>query len=206
MIDLRLRQRFARLVTDVVVRRPRLWNLFRRPVRWTFDGIAADWDEKRVTPQHILPLLAALEQVEAPQHVLDLGTGSGAAARAVAVRWPDAQVTGIDVSPKMIHEARARASSDRETYEIGDASALPFADGAFELVTLMNMIPFFDELARVTAAGGSVAVAFSRGGETPIWVPLERLRSELERRGFAHVANFSAGAGVSLLARKAKPS
>jgi hypothetical protein len=64
------------------------------------------------------------------------------------------------------------------------------------------MIPFFDELARVTAPGGAVAVCYTRGAETPIFVPPARLRRELERRGFAHVADFPVGPGVALLARK----
>jgi hypothetical protein len=58
----------------------------------------------------------------------------------------------------------------------------------------------------VTAPAGHVVVAFSRGAETPIWVPLERVQAELERRGFSHVANFSAGAGVSLLAQRGATS
>jgi hypothetical protein len=69
-------------------------------------------------------------------------------------------------------------------------------------VTLNNMIPFFDELARVTATGGAVAVCYTRGAETPIWVPLARVRRELERRGFAHVGDFAVGPGLALLARK----
>jgi ubiquinone/menaquinone biosynthesis C-methylase UbiE len=113
-----------------------------------------------------------------------VATGTGAAARAAAARWPDAEVVGVDLSPGMVDEARARASGERERYDVADASALPFADGQFDLVVLLNAIPFFDELARVTARGGRVVVAFSRGAETPIWVPLDRVRAELERRGF----------------------
>jgi ubiquinone/menaquinone biosynthesis C-methylase UbiE len=135
--------------------------------------------------------------------VLDLGTGSGAAARLAAERWPLAEVTGVDVSEGMVREARQRAGSERERYLRADAISLPFPDGAFELVTLNNMIPFFDELARVTAEGGYVAIAYSLGPRTPIWVPPARIRDELGRRGFAHVADFSAGPGLSLLARKA---
>jgi len=89
-----------------------------------------------------------------------------------------------------------------ERYDVGDASSLPYEDGAFDLVTLNNMIPFFRELARVTAPGGHVAIAYSMGPRTPIWVPLERVRAGLERRGFQHVADFSAGTGVALLARR----
>ncbi|MDP9283750.1 MAG: class I SAM-dependent methyltransferase, partial [Actinomycetota bacterium] len=121
-------------------------------------------------------------------------------------RWDAAEVTGVDVSEGMVREAQRRASSDRERYAHADAAALPFADSAFDLVTLNNMIPFFDELARVTAPGGHVAIAYSLGARTPIWVPPARLRAELARRGFTHVADFSAEPGVSLLARKAEPS
>ena len=54
------------------------------------------------------------------------------------------------------------------------------------------MIPFFDELARVTAPGGHVVFSFSAGPETPIWVPPERLRRELGAHGFTEFADFEA--------------
>jgi ubiquinone/menaquinone biosynthesis C-methylase UbiE len=207
VIDLRIRQRFARIVTDLVLARPGLWRVLRRPFVWTFDSIASDWEEKRVSPQHVAPLEAALDAVPGePATALDVGTGTGAGARAIARRFDGASVTGVDASEPMIDQARARASSDRERYDVADASTLPYPDGAFDLVTQLNMIPFFDELARVTAPGGHVAVAFSRGAQTPIWVPLERVQAEFEQRGFSHVANFSAGAGVALLARRADTS
>jgi predicted methyltransferase len=65
------------------------------------------------------------------------------------------------------------------------------------------MIPFFDELVRVLEPGGQVLFAFSLGAGTPIYVPAERLRAELERRGFMDFAEFAAGEGTALLARKA---
>jgi hypothetical protein len=64
------------------------------------------------------------------------------------------------------------------------------------------MIPFCDELARVTAPGGAIAFSFSRGAGTPIYVPAERLRCELGGRGFAEFASFSAGPATALLARR----
>jgi ubiquinone/menaquinone biosynthesis C-methylase UbiE len=196
-------QRFARLVTNIVVRAPRLWRVFRRPMTANFDRLAADWDATRVDARRLGAISTALAAVEPePRTVLDLGTGSGAAARLAAKRWPDAAVTGADVSPGMIAEARRLASSDRESYEVADAARLPYKDSAFDLVTMNNMIPFFDEVARVTAPGGHVAIAYGMGSSTPIWVPLERLRAELEQRGFTHVADFSTEPGRSFLARK----
>jgi hypothetical protein len=64
------------------------------------------------------------------------------------------------------------------------------------------MIPFFDELARVVAPGGRLVFGFSSGERTPIYVPPERLRSDLSRRGFGEFAEFAASGGISFLARK----
>jgi hypothetical protein len=58
----------------------------------------------------------------------------------------------------------------------------------------------------VLAAGGQVLFSFSVGASTPIYVPAERLRAELERRGFTDFADFEAGQGTALLARKGKPA
>ena len=192
-------QRFARFVTDVVVRAPFLWRLFRGTLTRSFDKLAPEWDATRVSRERLVAIIAALDALGAPTRALDVGTGTGAVARLLSERWPDAEVTGVDVSPGMIAEARRLGS---ERYDVGDASALPYEDAAFDLVTLNNMIPFFDELARVTAPGGYVAIAYSMGPNTPIWVPLERVRGELQRRSFLHVADFEAGGGVALLARR----
>jgi SAM-dependent methyltransferase len=199
--------KFARVVTNVVVRRPVLWALFRRPLARMFDGLAGEWEEKRIRPTHVQALEAALDGViSPPARVLDVGTGTGVAARAIARRWESAQVTGVDVAEGMVREAQARASSDRERYLVSDASALPFPDGAFDLVVQLNMIPFFDELARVTAPGGAVVLAFSRGEGTPIWVPFDRVRAELEKRGFQGFREARAGEGRSLLATRSEVS
>ena len=199
-----LGQRFARFVTSSVVRVPAAWRLFRGPLTRTFDRLAPTW-EGRLSDERLRPMNAALDALSAPPlHVLDLGTGTGRIARIVAERWPDADVVGADVSPGMIQEARRLGG--RVRYDVADSLALPYEDGAFDLVTLNNMIPFFDELARVTAPGGHLAVAFTMGASTPIYVPPERVRRELGRRGFAHVADFAEGAGVALLARKAERS
>jgi SAM-dependent methyltransferase len=199
-------RRFARLATNVLVRAPRLRWLFRRPLALQFDRLATRWDAMRV-PDHLASVESALAAVEPPPaRALDLGTGTGAAVLAIAGRWPDAQVVGVDISRKMVEEAKRKLPHDlrlRVRLEVADAARLPFDDGSFDLVVLANMIPFFDEIARVLGANGSAIFGFSGGNETPIYVPFERLRGELSKRGFTDFAEFSAGRGTALLARRA---
>jgi ubiquinone/menaquinone biosynthesis C-methylase UbiE len=204
-----LNRRFARFVTDVVVRRPRLWRVLRRPLASMFDRLAPKWN-RILQADHLAPLDAALDALtEAPRRVLDLGTGTGAAAVAVAHRWPEAEVVGVDVAEQMIETARQDLPAEldgRVRFEVGDAARLSFPDGAFDLVTLANAIPFFDELARVVAPGGSVVFAFSGGAGTPIYIPSDRLRNELSRRGFGNFAEFDTGRGTAFLATRSRLS
>jgi ubiquinone/menaquinone biosynthesis C-methylase UbiE len=198
-------QRFARLATDVSVRRPSLWRLFRPLVRRQFNRMAPVWSQMR-SEDAFESLKAALEGLERPpQRTLDLGTGTGQAAFVIAERFPETEVVGADLAPEMLAEARSATPpqlAGRLRFDLADASRLPYAAGEFDLVTLANMIPFFDELARVTAPDGSVLFNFSGGAETPIYVPFERLRAELGRRGFTDFAEFSAGRGTALLAKR----
>jgi ubiquinone/menaquinone biosynthesis C-methylase UbiE len=70
------------------------------------------------------------------EHVLDIGSGGGQAACAVAPRA--ASVTGIDITPEMVAVAsgvaRERGLSN-VTFQTGDVAALPFEDCRFDLVT-----------------------------------------------------------------------
>jgi SAM-dependent methyltransferase len=201
----KLLQKFARVATDVVVRRPRLWRVFRPLMRRQFDLIAADWDSMR-DPDHLRPYEEALERVDpVPKRALDLGTGTGQGAFAIAQRFPEVEVVGLDLAGQMLDVARRQTPAElagRVRFEQGDASALPYGDDSFELVAHANMIPFFDELARVLSPGGQALFAFSLGPATPIYVSPERLREELARRGFTEFADFTAGKGSALLARK----
>ena len=201
-------RRFARVTTRVVVARPALWRLFRGPTRRQFGSLATTW-EGRIGPEGLAPLGAALDRLSAPpRKVLDLGTGTGKAARVVAKRFPDTEVVGVDLAPEMVEEAKRLLPSElagRVSFQVADGASLPFAAGEFDLVVLQNMIPFFEELGRVTAPGGKAIFAFSRGDETPIWVPPEKLRARLEEVGFRDVEELAAGQGVAVLAAREDP-
>jgi ubiquinone/menaquinone biosynthesis C-methylase UbiE len=204
-VELTLGRKLARLATNAVLARPGLWRVFRPLLQAQFDRLAPGWDELR-RPGAFAALEQALAAVPGePKRVLDLGTGTGAAAFEAARRFPSAEVVGVDMAEQMLAQARLKTPPElagRVAFQAADAERLPFDDGLFDLVLLANMIPFFDELARIVAPGGHVVFSFSGGSETPIWVSPERLRSELSARGFAEFADFEAVGATALLARK----
>ncbi|MCH0540798.1 class I SAM-dependent methyltransferase [Streptomyces sp. MUM 203J] len=113
---------------------------------------------------HALGGLAA----EGAPRVLDVGTGSGPAALAAA--RAGARVTALDLESGLLRTARARARraglDHRTRFVVGDARALPFPDGSFDLALSTFGVMFAPdpprtaaELARVCRPGGLLAVA-----------------------------------------------
>jgi 2-polyprenyl-3-methyl-5-hydroxy-6-metoxy-1,4-benzoquinol methylase len=98
--------------------------------------------------------------------VLDLACGTGNLA--VLAARSGGVVSGIDIARNLIGQARARATADglRIDFQEGDAEALPYGAGQFDLVVSMFGVMFAPrpdvaaaELLRVTKPGGRVALA-----------------------------------------------
>ncbi len=66
-----------------------------------------EFEDHRLRPA--IDLLARVG-LDAPRRVVDLGCGAGNVTRLLALRWPDAEVVGIDNSEAMLSKARAAAS------------------------------------------------------------------------------------------------
>ena len=98
--------------------------------------------------------------------VLDVACGTGNLALPAA--RAGAAVTGIDIAPNLIAQARSNADVDRLsiTFDVGNAEHLPYADGSFDTVVTMFGAMFAGrpdraaaELLRVTRRGGRIAMA-----------------------------------------------
>jgi ubiquinone/menaquinone biosynthesis C-methylase UbiE len=100
------------------------------------------------------------------ERVLDVACGNGNAALAAARRF--AHVTGVDYVPALLARAASRAAADGVTLDLreGDAEALPFHDGAFDVVLSTFGVMFAPdqelaarELLRVCRHGGRIGLA-----------------------------------------------
>jgi SAM-dependent methyltransferase len=98
--------------------------------------------------------------------VLDVACGTGNLAIPAARKG--AIVTGIDIAPNLVEQARRRADQEklRVAFEEGDAEQLPYNDASFDLVMTMYGAMFAPhpevaarEMARVCRPGGTIAMA-----------------------------------------------
>jgi demethylmenaquinone methyltransferase/2-methoxy-6-polyprenyl-1,4-benzoquinol methylase len=113
-------------------------------------------------------LVAAL-QPGPGQRLLDVATGTGMVAFALARRGP-CEVVGLDQSEEMLDAARRRlertpALTGRVRFVRGEAERLPFADGEFDALSFTYLLRYVDdpaatmrELARVVAPGGQIGM------------------------------------------------
>lgn len=110
--------------------------------------------------------LAEAADVRADESVLDVAAGNGNASLAAARRF--ARVTSTDCVSHLLEKgaARARAESLDIRFDLADAEALPFDDGAFDVALSTFGVMFAPgqaraarELRRVVRSGGRIALA-----------------------------------------------
>jgi len=107
---------------------------------------ARDWASiQEATAHPAYDRVLARTPIDATTHVLDVGCGSGIFLGLASARG--ARVSGLDAAPPLAALARERVPT--ADVRIGEMEALPFADGAFDLVTGFNA---FQYAARPTSA------------------------------------------------------
>ena len=143
-------------------------------VRAMFDNIAPTYDRLN----HILSMnidrlwrrrVVRIVRGFRPERILDVATGTGDLAIAVARRVRDCRILAIDISERMLGIAQTKISErgldERITLAFGDAEHIELSDGAVDVATVAfgvrnfeNMDAGLRELHRVLKAGGHLAV------------------------------------------------
>jgi ubiquinone/menaquinone biosynthesis C-methylase UbiE len=141
-----------------------------------------------ITDAAALKLIVETSEAKATDTLLDVACGGGVLACAFAPHVK--HVTGFDMTPAMLARGADHAKElglTNLSWRQGDATSLPFADGAFSIVlTRFSLHHFPDPLAvlkemvRVCAAGGMVVVCDMHASTDPVKAAtfnhLERLR------------------------------
>jgi ubiquinone/menaquinone biosynthesis C-methylase UbiE len=137
-------------------------------VREEFDAWATDGRDRGMedrhwhTAKHVL----ARMPVEAGDTVLDLGCGSGYAARALRDTKAAGRAYGLDGSPEMARNAASYTDDPKVGFLVGDFDALPFADDSVDHVFTMEAFYYasdphhtLEEVARILRPGGTFSCA-----------------------------------------------
>jgi demethylmenaquinone methyltransferase/2-methoxy-6-polyprenyl-1,4-benzoquinol methylase len=153
----------------------------KQQVEEMFDDIAPTYDRLN----HLLSFeidklwrrrLVRMAETGNPHKILDVATGTGDLAIAMARRISGASITGVDISEKMLEVGRGKVAekklAGRIALNTGDAEALDFPDGEFDCVTVAFGVRNFGdieaglrEMCRVTRSGGRCFVLeFSEPG------------------------------------------
>ena len=151
-------------------------------IKKIFDRRAEGFDRVAFLPREIAGRMQErLDYIKvSPLHILDAGCGLGSDVAALTTRYPTTQLAGVDLSAAMLARARANAGATTEGASrwlpdalrrmLGrksswlvqaDYAALPFADGAFDMVWSNLALQWhhqpdqvFPEWQRVLSVGG----------------------------------------------------
>lgn len=131
----------------------------------------AEMYENYFVPAMFRPWASILLRHAVPQpgeRVLDVACGTGIVARQAApLVGTDGQVVALDMNPAMLAVARnlSAPAGAAITWQEGNAMALPFSDGGFDVALCQHGLPFFldraaavREMHRVLAPGGRAVV------------------------------------------------
>ena len=99
-----------------------------------------------------------------PLRILDMGCGTGALAQQVLEAFPSCELSGVDLSERMLSRAAARLGS-RARLACADSERLPFSDGLFDLAYCNDAFHHYPDphraafqAWRVLAAGGAFVI------------------------------------------------
>ena len=138
-----------------------------------FHNKADEYDQHILVQKRVVScLVGSVKQHlnQAPEHILDVGTGTGALLEQLHSCFPDARLTGVDIALNMWERAIQKLGPECNIVN-GDAEYLPFRTGAFDLAVSASVLQWvgnlsaaLGELRRVVRPGGNISLSFFSHG------------------------------------------
>ena len=108
--------------------------------------------------------------------LLDAGCGTAPMISLLAKEYPDAHFTGLDLTPEMIKQAKAKGLRNTEFF-VGDCEAMPLPDESFDIVINSQSFhhypdpqAFINEVARVLRPDGMFILRDNTGSKVTMWI------------------------------------
>jgi ubiquinone/menaquinone biosynthesis C-methylase UbiE len=136
-------------------------------IRERYDEMAQRYDRRWGT--YIAKTLAFLDRwaaISPEAVVLDIGCGTGEFEKLLLSKHPNQQITGVDISTKMLEIARRKCQAyPKVAFRAASASALPFSDHSFDVIVSASAFHYFnapeaalDEMRRILRPGGVMVI------------------------------------------------
>lgn len=109
---------------------------YKKLSKITFDEQASYYDVDNTAPVSKFPKICypiVIEELKSAKFdsLLDLGCGTGALTKIIATEFPERKLAGLDLSDKMIAQAKAKNIPNCE-FIVGDGEKLPYTDNSFD--------------------------------------------------------------------------
>jgi SAM-dependent methyltransferase len=134
--------------------RPNLWGASD-----AYDRYMGRWSRE------VAPRFLAWMDAPAQHRWLDVGCGTGVLSAAILAATHPAAILAVDTAEGFLDAARLRVTDPRASFQVGDALALPVADGAIDAAVsglVLNFLPdkvaAVREMVRAVSPGGTVAL------------------------------------------------
>ena len=122
-------------------------NIDKKVIKNNFSKSAVTYEDHSAVQKRCAERLIDLIDLDYFPRILEIGCGTGVYTRLLEERYPDAEITSIDISEDMINVAKEKTKSDRVRFEVSDGEHFK-GEKKFDLITSNASFQWFENLDR----------------------------------------------------------